>query len=63
MNEQTLNRYQLSFYASLSLVQFSSVKSLQFLTAVHSKIVPRVKPTTNAPLIAEKNLRKMVVEV
>lgn len=51
-----------SSIAPVEMVPFESVKSLQFLTAVHSKIVPRVKPTTNAPLIAEKNLRKMVVE-
>ena len=43
--------------------QFFSVKSLQFLTAVLSQDVPRVKPTTNAPLMAEKSLRKMVVQV
>ena len=47
------------FYAFL----FPSVKTLHFLTAVHSKVFSCVKPAICAPLAVEKSLRKMVVEV
>lgn len=50
-----------SSIAPVVTVPFESVKSLHFLTAVHTKNVPRVKPTAKA-VLAEKDLRKMVVE-